>query len=206
MAGLNLGDKVEMTLRGTLNQQRIISVFHYEVLTASTEADTTAALLLCAQQFDSGTNNPTLALLASQSEDYILETIRAQRIDPVRSIYVDATSGLPGTVGETSMPPNVAAAITRRGPFSGRKYVSTLHVAGIPVTGMLQGVLTAGQKTLLEVVATRLKSVWALSGDALEMRPIILNKPLAGPSYGIEATVVQNTARVMRRRTVGVGE
>jgi len=205
MAGLNVGDIVQISLRGRHAGQRILSIFHYQTLVASSAPSTEDALLLVAQQFDAGTNNPTLAMLACLPATYTLESVRAQRVYPVRSIYVDAASGLPGlTDGNTS--PNWAVAITRRGPNGGRKYVSTLRLGPITADDQFFGLLSPAFKEKLEVVATRMKQVYSLSLDGWEARPIIYNKSTPGLSLGIVATTVQPETRVMRRRTVGLGE
>lgn len=132
-------------------------------------------------------------------------TWRIQKVHPVRflaSVFVDQQAG---AIASPALFSNTAGVITRRTEFSGRKQVSTLHMPGLPASGSTEGTLTAAQKTLYSALGDAIILKLQDGSISLNMSPSIVHKTNPLSVDTITNFVVQDTTRVMRRRTVGLG-
>jgi hypothetical protein len=205
MAGLNENDIVEVTMIGSLFGQTIRNVFHYRVLTASSAITYVQAAFHIAQNFDAGPDSPGLPILAASAPQYVWDKTRVQRISPTRDVYVESTVALPGT-NEVATTSNVSSVITKRGGLGNRHNIGSVHIAAPPTAAQVAGKWNAAYMLKLEAVAGNMTKLlkWAL--DGLELRMCIYNRKVAIESKLVEFTQPQDTVRVMRRRTLRVGE
>jgi hypothetical protein len=100
----------------------------------------------------------------------------------------------------------VAAVITKRTAFAGRWAVGSFHLGGLPQNAYVNGTLEPTFKTSVGLVAAQLLEdiTIAIVGGVYE--PVIVHPVAAHDgSTVLRETDVQDTLRVMRRRTVGLG-
>lgn len=129
----------------------------------------------------------------------------AQWIDPTRYARVrDFNGPYAGTHPFDSLSPNYAVAITKRGQGAGRHDVGTLHMPGVPSSAIENGMLTAGALIDYNALRDQVIAGFTIAG-ARTFNPILFNRAEPSASAYISTGFVQPTARVSRRRTVGVG-
>lgn len=130
-----------------------------------------------------------------------------QMISPSRYAGVGFTRNTNGNVVNTGMDiTNVAAVLTRRSVVATRRGVSSLHIPlGVDDTTIDAGVLSATTLTALGVIGNAILNTGNL-GDGISVRPVIYHRG-ATPLYDyVETFIAQPQVRIMRRRTVGLGE
>jgi hypothetical protein len=206
MPSLAVGDVCLVTYRGSLNSQRILNTFVYGVQAFTGTPDQSLALDALVAKLNT-TGNLTDKYLNCVPADYTLAQIWAQVIRPLRwakHIYPQGTAGNGGNASVTS---NLAMSITRRGARGRRKDVSSLHV---PVSGDVSevngGFLQTGILISGNALALQLRTLVATTTPAVDWVPVIFNGPTFIDVTPITAAFAQDTVRVMRRRTVGLGE
>lgn len=200
---------LECRVRGNANGQEMLSVFHYRVSAVSTLAASGPEENEFINQFASGgTLNLQDVLLDCQSSSYLCTGIDAQFVDPTRLVSISQTFASPGSVASPVGAQNVSAVVTRRTVLAGRSQVSTLHIPGIATTSYALGKVTAGMLASMNILATRMTTqLVALVGGGI-YTPVIWHRkkfPLVGSSDIVNSTLVQETIRTMRRRTIGIG-
>lgn len=202
----NLNDVVETTIQGTLFGQTIMSVLHFQVTQASTivnpieEMETLAGLFA-----DIGVNGFGAAYLACVPSQYTMKRVSCQVVHPVRERRGTITVDEQGS-GGTGFTPNVSQAITTFTGFAGRAHIGGLR---LPLAGdrVIQGYLTAGATAALGLLSDLLDQVLVEPVGAGQYTPVIYHrKPMPGGQVTkILGAFPQPEARVMRRRTVGLG-
>lgn len=206
---LAVDDVVEVSFRGTLYGQRILTVLHYAVVTA-TAGSTIDQLQTIAASLNAstGSQDPVGKMLALQSNDYTLDAIRTQVVSPQRSIYVQVANGNSGLVGDIAATPNIALSITKRGFEGGRKSIGRLQLAGVPSINISQGKWdVVGLAGALGDFVTALKNSFTPAGLAVTITPVIFNPTAPAPHYqAIWSWTVNDEVRTMHRRTLFLGE
>lgn len=208
MALVTAGDIFTVTVRGRLFNQLIINTFAYRL--ASTEDTQDYAEMM--EAFDEVWRlDPASVyedLLDAYPNNLTVEGVWYQKIWPTRLYAYKVSVNDPGEIGVATTTANLAATITRRGELGNRRNVSTLHIPVVTgdITYLNNGVLLVPETTPLQTLAGRLSGVQpVVLGDSL-FEPVIYNKGQQTPYSRIIAANVPETARVMRRRTVGHGE
>lgn len=206
---LSVDDVVEVSFRGTLYGQRILTVLHYAVVT-TTAGSTIDQLQAIAVSMNAGTGSqdPVGKMLALQSNDYTCDYIRAQVVSPTRSIYVQAANGNAGLVGDIAATPNIAMSFTKRGFDGGRKSIGRLQLAGVPAINISQGKWdTTGLAGAIGDFIDALKNSFTPAGVAVTITPVIFNPTAPSPHYqAIWTWTVNDEVRTMHRRTLFLGE
>lgn len=205
MAGLNSFDLVQTTFIGKLFEQEVLNVFYYRIGTPSTSSNYMVAIKNWAQYAGSGTTSMAPVLLACQAPEYTLMGIRAQRVWPTRDRYYYQVLDLPGTHADACTSPNQSAVIERYSAGGNRKSVGSTHIPGVPSTAMDEGRWTAGYRTLLQAVADRMLIDHITTLETTEGHLEITGKTSMGVTNPVVGSIVKDTVRVMRRRTIGVG-
>lgn len=211
MAGLNAADIVQIKVNGTLFGQQIITSFHYQVVIPSTQSDTVTACTILAGSWSAGAVSPFLAFMACCSPQYECDTITAQRIAPIRYRAGRTVMGLPGTNANDTTTTNQAAVVTKATTLSGRAEVGSWHIPGLAQANIVDGSLSVAFKVLASTFASKtLNTFTDLVDGTLVIKPVLYHyrKPPLLPVAPLQlfTAFVQPTARVMRRRTVGVGK
>lgn len=133
---------------------------------------------------------------------------RLQRIHPSRNRAYVRTLGINGTNGATvGATVNQAAVVTKYGNVAGRFAVGSWHQGGLPQNVLDDtGKVTTAYQT---DIGTAVGKLLVLGGNtafpATSATPILWNKAVPTRVTPITQVVPQATARVMRRRTVGLG-
>jgi len=140
------------------------------------------------------------------SEDVVDITRTYQWIKPTRyafETFVDdpvATGG----IALPALPPNESQAVTRRAFLAGRKMTSTLKLPGLPIDKVVGGFLVDDQLTRLGIFGTKSCEIINLVSGAT-----LYPTPFGGAGWDETETLTlnyaHNTSRVMRRRTVRLG-
>lgn len=198
------GSVIAISAEGTLHGQQVMTTFHYKEnsLIEIPDGRLAAIEMLTKIHLAGGLAELYLACM-SQAVNNV--EWYAQWITPTRFAYI-AWSGLPaqGTILEESMPPNVAQVATRRGDRANRHNISNLHLPGVPVPSVVDGRLNAIQADRLQQLATEsCDPITLVTGN--EMVPVAFWRGNPFSSAQVVEGYPQDTTRVMRRRTVGLG-
>ena len=187
--------------------QKMLSIFHFMYQTGGAPVDGNTLI----NQADAIINLTTAgALLADHvtatHESVKYEDIVYQWIWPIRYARVVKAPALSqGDVTGTPCPPNVAAALTKRADTSGRHYVGTLHMPGLIIENITEGVLNSGGVAEYDAILSSLKTVM-VPAVFTKLIPVIYQRSAPASSGQIMTTDYQPTVRTMHRRTVGLGQ
>lgn len=199
------GSVAAITLHGKHENQQVMNVFHYRVSSGGSLTDGRAALqaLMNAVKADDKLAKVWTAALSVKATQL---KMRGQWISPTRFGFLEEALD-PAVGGEAgdAMPVNLAASITRRTDNAGRDQVGTIHMPAIPTSFVLNGILTAGALTAYGDVLTQALEVLTTVDPAAEWFPILFHRTAPSVAQQLTGGTVQPTARVMRRRTVGLG-
>jgi len=99
-----------------------------------------------------------------------------------------------------------SAVLTRRAVIATRRGVSSLHIPlGVDDTTIDAGVLSAAALTNLGAIGNVILNTASL-GDGISVRPVIYHRGFAPEYHYVETFIAQPQVRIVRRRTVGLGE
>lgn len=209
--GQAVGTIIEVTIKYTVNAQINLNILHYVVATQSALATPEAEL----GQFQSDFISPTglnftgffRPLLATNAT---LNSTRYQWVFPVRRAYTALTHGVAGTgTYGACTAQNVAAVVTKTTALAGRSQVGSFHLGAVGINGYSGGSLAAPYKTdvINNLLPFLVSSNIATVGGGV-YHPILWHKfnTTFNQNYNVlQAVELQDTLRVMRRRTVGLG-
>jgi len=208
-----LNDVLLITYKGTAAGQRILLTTTYKITVVPVPTDATVFVNAAIEAVRAGVGGGDLIetkYRACLPVEYELDSIRGQIIAPNRRVYSETLRGVPGTHADGMETANLAGVITLRTAFAGRNQVGNKHIGPIPSAGavMVLGELTGAYKTLLGTLATALMAQLVPVGIAAVARPVIYHPDGAVPpnTDWVESAIIGETVRVMRRRTVRVGE
>lgn len=208
-----VNDVLLITYKGTAAGQRILLTTTYKITVVPTPMDANVFVNAAIDAVRAGVGGGDLVetkYRACLPPEYELDSIRGQIIAPNRRVYAEQLRGVPGTHLDTMETANLAAVITLRTAFAGRNQVGNKHIGPLPSAGavMVLGELTGAYKALLTTLATALMSNIVPVGIAAVARPVIYHADGAVPpnTDWVESAIIGETVRVMRRRTVRLGE
>lgn len=207
MAQVKPLDVFEVTLVGSLIGQRIMNTFHYEVENvpiAGIEIPAATAIIETHFEKDNGIIERYLLCLPS---NYTLDQMWIQLIGPTqRYVKIIVPQALQGTQPGNADTANISAVITRTTEKAGRSQVSSLHVPlGNSSVFMANGRVSPAQVVGLQALADLLPEQIG-GAPNLSLDPVIYHGPPPKLSADrIVDAVPQQTVRVMRRRTLGLG-
>lgn len=210
MPALVAGDLLKVWIKGTLFDQLIITTFAYKVTIDSTENNVITACSNFAADWKAGAVSPFLAFLACCSPEYNADYVYCQKISPTRYVPGFNNVNLPGTNANATNSTNQAAVVTRGTQLAGRAQIGSVHIPGLADANMLNGKCTAAFRTLMGTFGSKMLNDFASITDAtLVTEPVLLHYNRTTKVYTgtrLFRTLSQETARVMRRRTIGVGK
>lgn len=203
--GLPVGTIWQVGIESLVSGQRCLNILHYRTTAESTitgiadEAESVAAEM-------NKVNGVIPKMLACMHTSATIVRVSAQAIRNTRYARQFVEVDEDGSIGTGSVTPNVSAVITKRTTFSGRWAVGSFHLAGIPSSQIVNGLLDSGYKTLVSEIASEILAPLDPTVGGGEYEPILLH-PLGqhGGYTALTQADVQDTVRVMRRRTVGLG-
>lgn len=205
-----LGDILEVGFEGTIYSQKVLSVFHYRVDVAPTVI--TDSILSQASVLNeikaTGAQDKVTKYLACISNNYTLDRITAQYIYPARYRRSFLYSGAAATRVGAANTANTSAVITKLTRRAGKSFRGSLHLPGIVNSDYSSGTILAPLNNLMVILASDLiNPLTEPGGGAGIWNPIIFHRNAPGSFAEIwNDYAIQQTLRIMRRRTVGVGK
>ncbi len=198
------GAILQLSFEGSLFSQQIMTVLSYKLVGEGVLEDGAAAAdaFLADAIAAGGIYRLWLDCLAQSA---INCDAYAQWITPTRYAYRTAGAGNQvGTIGFDCISPNYSAGITRRGELANRHSISNLHMPAVPDTGVQEGRIQLVYETPLQTFMEKSLEAFTV-GFGLDLVPVAFNRADPSASVVLVEGFLQDTARVMRRRTVGVG-
>lgn len=205
MPVITTGDTVLVTIVGRLCGQRTLNTFPYRVAAASggdEQSDVFTAFH--ASLGAAGELRP--AFRGCTPENYDLDAMWYQIIRPVRFRKYVANVGVAGLFLSTAYTGNVQASVTRVGSVAERKSVGGIRVPiGTDANSTVDGSVTNALKAQLTTLANAMKRTIITVGFVTTFIPLVGVARLPGPFRDVYDAFAQDTTRVQRRRTVGLG-
>jgi len=211
------GDFFLITAVGEAFNQRIMLTHTLRVDAVNVGVTENAASLGLLVAVANGVGDGNLiesAYLACLPDNYVLRRWTCQKIWPTRYRQYNYIRDVNGTHGEGAETANLAGVLTMQTRIAGRGEQGNKHIGPLPhgPTSVDEGLLVAAYKTLLTTLGTKLYADIPVVALGLVCKPIVLHRELDDEGHIINMTstdiftaAVQDTIRVMRRRTVGLG-
>lgn len=199
---------ISATLVMRLNNQEIINTMHYqpEEPESGTFPDGEAVLDEFASIIDEADNGWSFKQAVFSSVELTIVALRLQFIYPTRYAYKTyTTTAEAGTQVGDALPQNVSAALTMQTNFAGRHEHGTLKIGGLPSSAVVNGYIDNITRGHIASMGQWLTQVSPGATFAHPYKAIVLRRVEPTLSNVITHNVVGTTARVMRRRTVGLG-
>jgi hypothetical protein len=204
-----------VTMKSDLFNQQVMNVFHYMLdLPGGTLADGGSFLdSFNARLVAAGFNDSYTDCLPAQC---VTITQDLQWINPDRFVKKTYDVNPAGSFGNTTIS-NIAGILMLRGDIAGKSSIGVKHLPGLGGTNVVDGKISAAYKAQLTAFGTL--ALAPVTVGARTMTPIIFGLPF--PAYVnkkgkaipakpltkrfVTQFTVEDTSRVMRRRTVGLG-
>lgn len=215
MPGMPVGSVFAVQFRGKINEQQWITSFQYQVLVQSSAASPVADLgaIVSTMNADATSlyNKFRLCLPATTEVDFI----SAQQLHFARSVRIDLvpTSAV-GSRGDATTP-NLSAVITKGTDSGDRGQVGSIHLPGVATEDQNDGVLILGLLAAMDVLGSTMLAGFNIPASGLDSFPVLYHPDIKDdeghitrPWFTTRLTrwISQDTIRVMRRRTIGVGK
>lgn len=196
-------DSILVSIRGRIYGQQTITTYPYIVQAATGQPDMLTAFGLWAAQMQ-GAGGLVTTYLATTGQNFTVTELWIQDIRPQRYAAFRYLVNETGELNTSSQTTNVAGVITRRGALANRSAIGSVHIP-IPSDSawIVAGRLTPGMQTQLDLHAASMTAIIEVGG--LTLQPGLLNNASGLVSTPVTLAFPQETARVMRRRTVGLG-
>lgn len=195
----------EVVFRGMLHGQVVMSLFHYRLNNAIVNSDGTAL----ATALNGFLNNATRLLgdyASACSNELEITDVTVQWVYPTRYSLQRFTPVVTnGGNVDPSLPSNVAIALLKRTFLTGPRQRGVTHMPAVPVSNVVGSVLVAGALASYQLVCDDMDDVYITTGGET-FEPLIYNKTFPVTSPQIQSVTVEETTRIMRRRSVGVGQ
>jgi len=205
-----IGDIIEFSILWEYFSDKYMNVLHFRKTTAQTvPTDVPTELDQINTKFlAGGAGSLFTSVRAVVAQNVTMGFVRSQQIWPLRSVAEQANVGVPGAVGNDTATGNIAATITKRTQNAGRKMVGSFHTPGLPDGTYINGVIqrpSAFYTALLDLGDALEANIVTTQGGVYE--PVLFHRNDQPPTATrLFSTIVQDTVRTMRRRTVGVGQ
>lgn len=203
---VQVGDVLEVRMNSRLFGQRLLNTMHYRVTTPPENADLKieASEIINSMR---GAQGVIAQLVALGCPDWSMEYADVQVIYPSRKAFVRIpvnSVGLNPTPGG-ALPANVAVVVSTSPVVAVKGRTGSMHVAGIGAADVKDGELNLDTFGKLDVLGTAMvNDMVTVSGGVYE--PVLYPRKQGLPILRQDVYRVQVTSRVLRRRTVGVGQ
>lgn len=202
-----VNDIVEVQWRSAYEETVIMNVYHLRVISSTSSSSDVADNQSLADHLagEAGVGAFVTPFRNALALNVTLQRVRTQKIAPARSPYTEATIGQQGLWPNPASTGNLAGVITKRGSLGTRKSVGSLHIGPVPETGYVNGNIGAGYASVLNILYEALAAVFTVAASGVSYQMVIYNRGTIPNWNQIAAHSVQDTVRVMRRRTLRVG-
>jgi len=202
--GRPIGDIIQATIKSTVCGQTMLNVLSYRVTAVSSTTDVQVEQSQFGAQLNVA-NKVIDRMQNAMSNEATIQEVSCQFIRDTRWARSVVEIDIPGGIAVPCATANVAATITKRTEYAGRWAVGSFHLGGVPNDGYDGGLLDPDYKDLVALLAAELIQP-IITGAGGTYEPVLLHAPGEHGGYSnLTATEVQDTLRVMRRRTVGLG-
>lgn len=202
---LQEGDRFLVTLVGNCCAQTIMntSFWRAKTVTGNPTIGTVCQDLIDTLQV---ANSFIAKYLDCMPGNYTMTEVWCQKVSGIRYAKVTEVVNQAGTSGEPADTANVAQTLTRRSVNASRRGVSNMHLLSPTSNQWIEeGQLTAQAKTALQAFADKGILEYTLPGPGPIMQPVT-QYGLGSTEYSLlQGNDIQETVRIMRRRTVRVG-
>lgn len=214
--GMPVGGIVRIAINGNIFAQKMITNFWYRVRTASANPNILNELNDLVSFFKVNAAGPYTSYKNCIPQDWVGETIDGQYFAPGLSVArkndISADNGGRGATTST----NLASVVTKSTELGGRSQIGSFHLPGVATDDQVAGELILGLKTALGTFGSKALNVLTEPFGGGVYEPVIVHIPVdplnpdkklprLSTATLMTGTSVQETIRVMRRRTVGVG-
>jgi len=203
---LDDNDLIQTNLEMTMNGQRCMNTFHWvfsKTPGSPTDGPTTLGLLN-----DELESNSAWFYHNVQSQctmDVTYEALTSQKVKPSRWHKVIKLLGTVGANAGPTLPQNSSISISRWGLISARGNTGRVQLVGVATSDTENGLVKPAAITGFAATAASLYMPIHV-GSAGTFYPVLAKMTASGFSVNeIVGATVQDTVRVMRRRTVRVG-
>lgn len=203
---LPLGAVLEMSIQGTCLGQTILNVFHYQVTTVSTTTTVSQEVTdFLSKWRNAAVANSFMAnFLACVPENYSTVKFTGQAIFPTRYVRQSQVLADPGTRPATTVS-NLQASITFNTALAGRSQIGGKRII-MSAEDSEGGIIVEALRTsLLPFCLSCALPIDVTAGGGVYTPCIYHRNPNLGAPNNIIGAFPQDTVRVMRRRTVGLG-
>lgn len=206
---LAVNDIIGITYRSSWQEQRILLTLTYKITGTDSTQSVATDLAAISMWFTEGDANKVLQpYLSCLAQDVLVESVRAQKISGVRSVYKETAINTGGLVGFDAVTGNVAFPITLKTDLAGRNQVANKHIGPLPSNFIDSGKLNvAANPNIVNLETELLDSVVVVPGvgETITLFPVIFHKSNQTSDF---ITSAQHGDRIgtMRRRTLRVGE
>lgn len=206
---VQLGDVVSVDFLYTFNGQRLINTFAYEVDEPPTDPTSWDDGYDGIVTMVSEVGGLKAALKAVMSNEVQFDAIRVQVVAPFRLVYHKQDLFEFGDVDNPPLPQNVASSLERYGAGAGRRNVGRIQIPGLTINDVEDGKTNVVYRLLVDEVGQEMTLPrTGTVGLGSHIRPVLINRDEDGVIIGTTPVIgyrIQDTVRVMRRRTVGLG-
>lgn len=208
---LAVDDIFLVTFKGECANQTILNTFYYridELGTAPLPTDLQAESILADALTAGGADVLQTLFLACLPQNYTLSEVWVQKVFPARYRKHVEAEAAEGTIAADALATNLAAVISRFGIEANRHNIGSVHIGPIPTgaTWQVDGQVTSTYKAaLIAFGGAMLEEIDLLGSNKIKWVPTLFAAVGTPVHADIQTTVAQDTVRVMRRRTVGLG-
>lgn len=207
MPNVAIGDVIQVTLGYVAQAQQCLVVRHYTLANLPADIDYESWLDQIMNGWLLGPPGVVDLLKKCLHSAVRINFIQAQGVFPTRRFYKRLSQDIPGTnAGIEPMPPNNAITLTLQTDIPGRGRSGSNHVGGLSSTCYTDdGFVEGAYKTTVQAYGDSLpKGIGGVAPNNY-WKACTFNKIKVPHTNLVRGAVVQDTMRVERRRTVGLG-
>jgi len=202
-------DIIQISIRGGLFSQRILTVLHYRITVAGS-GSTDDNIQNIATDFAGGATAQQVMdnYMAAVAAQLVITEVRAQRVYPVRTVYKPVAVSRSGSQANDCTLSDIAMSIAKRTNRPGRHGIGRWQVAGLPFDAYVAGQLTDAYRTGAgsDLAQAMLVPWTTVTGTAISLTPTLYNPDVTPHFSDLVSASPEDTVRTMHRRTVRVGE
>lgn len=209
--GRPVGSILELTYRTRVLNQTCLNVLHYAVETPATTTLVQHEQDIFINHLLTEANGQKTRFLQLLAPNCTLVELRAQFIFLSRWRASAVEINEPGTNDDQGpcTAPNVSAVFTKLGEEANRQNIGSFHMPGVGEGAYTGGTLSNPYLTKMNDLAFEMARLITIPGNGGVYHPVLVTRPtLENPIQTSRRWFdynVQETLRVMRRRTVGLG-
>lgn len=193
---------VQVTIQSRMNNQTLLNVLTYQTGSVASVSYATTLDDLLTQLKAAGSLIPAMGLCLNAN--CTITQLWAQPVYPDRLAPIFQSSGINGDQDSGyALPQNQALVIEKIGDPATRWGRGSFHLGGLDGQAISVGTINPAQDTLMRALADQLRTV--MTGGVVSFFPCLWSPKVPTRITRWNRYKVQQTARVMRRRTVGVG-